>query len=227
MPTAEWLKKEFSYGYDSGDIQSDRIDKRRKQEESKIGGSYSKVAEELLRKRVKPDSHVLELGPGRGSWSKVILNILEEGGQLSTLDFQNVSEWLNPEQYNGKLTNYQIDSNNYSFLKDNTFDLFWSFGVLCHNNIDSIYQIIHNVYPKLKKGAFVIHQYADWDKLEKYGWENGAIPLAFREKKDDEIWWPRNNQKVMQTILEANGFEVLQIDCGLVERDSIFIGRKL
>jgi len=200
MPTIEWLKAEFSYGYDSGDIQAETIDKQRKLEESKIGGSYAVIAEELLMNNIKPNAQVLELGPGTGSWSRVILDALGEGGKLSTLDFQDVSKWLNSKMYQGKLVHYLIDSYDYSFLSDNTFDMFWSFGVLCHNNIDSIYQIMHNISPKLKKGALVIHQYADWEKLEEYGWKKGAIPLDFKDKVDDEIWWPRNNQKVMQTI---------------------------
>lgn len=227
MPTFEWLKKEFSYGYNSGDILSDTVDNRRKKEESRIGGSYAAIAEGLLVKYIEPNAQVLELGPGKGSWSKVILDILEQDGKLSTIDFHNVSEWLNPKSYEGKLVNYQTDSNDYHFLRDNSYDVFWSFGVLCHNNIDSIYQILHNIYPKVKGGALLIHQYSDWNKLNGYGWDKGAIPSEFQDKRDDEIWWPRNNQIVMQTILEATGYEVMEIDCGLVERDSIFVARKL
>lgn len=227
MPTVEWLKKEFSYGYDSGDVESDVIDKQRRKEELVIGGSYKVVANELLKNKIKHNFNVLELGPGRGSWSKVILNILSEEGSLSTLDFQDISQWLDKKKHNNKLITYQINSNDYNFLKNNYYDFFWSFGVLCHNNIDSIYQIMHNVYPKMKKGALLIHQYSDWDKLERYGWKKGAIPKEFKNKIDDEIWWPRNNQIVMKTILEANGYEVLESDCGMVDRDSIFIARKL
>ncbi len=226
MPTQEWLKKEFSYGYDSGNIEDSLANKQREQEESRIGGSYSEIATKLLKKYVKEDSNILELGPGRGSWSKVILNILEKKGSLSTLDFQDVSKWLNKDDYKAALHTHQIDSNSYECLEDNTYDLFWSFGVLCHNNIDSIYQIMHNIYQKMKKGAILIHQYADWDKLDSYGWDKGAVPKKFKNQRDDEIWWPRNNKTVMRTILEANGYEVIQIDCELTLRDSIFISIK-
>lgn len=225
MPTIEWLKKEFYYGYDSGNVDTEIVDSQREEEEKKIGGSYKEVADKLLKVYIKPDYNVIELGPGRGSWSKVILDILKEGS-LTTLDFQDVTQWLDMQIYQGKLVPYRVNSTDYSFLEDNFYDLFWSFGVLCHNNIDSIYQIIHNIYPKMKKGAFLIHQYSDWDKLNEYGWEKGAIPVNFKNKRDDEIWWTRNNQKTMQTILEANGFEVLEIDCDLVQRDSICICKK-
>lgn len=226
MPTVEWLKKEFHYGYDSGDVEANIADEQRKQEEQRIGGSYNEIAQKLLRNYIKSNDNVLELGPGRGSWSRVILDILDDG-TLTTLDFQDISKWLDMEKYKNKLIPYQVNSMDYSFLEDNTYDVFWSFGVLCHNNIDSIYQILHNIYPKMKKDSILIHQYADWEKLDDFGWERGAVPVQFKSQKDDEIWWPRNNKKVMQIILEANGFEIVDIDCGLVERDSIFICKKL
>lgn len=226
MPTIEWLQNEFHYGYDSGDVEAEKVDQQREQEELRIGGSYKEISQKLLREYIKPNDNVLELGPGRGSWSRVILNILNDG-TLTTLDFQDITQWIDIEECDSKLIPHQVNSMDYSFLNDNYYDFFWSFGVLCHNNIDSIYQIIHNIYPKMKKGSILIHQYADWEKLDSFGWAEGAIPIKFKDMRDDEIWWPRNNKKVMQTILEANGFEVISIDFGLVKRDSIFICKKV
>ncbi|MBN2964466.1 hypothetical protein JWV37_06720 [Sulfurospirillum sp. T05] len=226
MPTLEWLKKEFHYGYTSGNMvkNSDEI---REREERKIGGNYIEIVQKLLVSHIQPNFSVLELGPGRGSWSQVILSLLNRDGKFTTLDFQDVSKWINSVEDGPKVEHFQIDSFDYSFLKNDEFNFFWSFGVLCHNNIDSIYQIFHNIYPKMKKGAILIHQYADWEKLENFGWEKGGVPPAFKEKMDNEIWWPRNNQKAMRAILEGNGYEVLAIDCNLVQRDSIFICKKI
>lgn len=226
MPTLDWLKKEFHYGYSSGDVTSMEADALRRSEEEKIGGSYQGIFDELLKKYIKHDHNALELGPGRGSWSRAILSILGKEGSLTTIDFQDVSQWINPSEFDIPVKHFQTTDINYAFLQDNFYDTFWSFGVLCHNNIDSIYQILSSVYPKLKNEALLIHQYSDWEKLEQYGWENGAIPLEFKSKKDSDIWWSRNNQKTMQTILESIGYEVLSIDVGLVKRDSIFLARK-
>lgn len=226
MPTIDWLKKEFHYGYSSGDVTSIEADTHRISEEQKIGGSYKDVFEQLLKKHIKPNHNVLELGPGGGSWSRAILSILGKKGSLTTIDFQDVSKWIDPNEFDTAVKHFQTTDINYTFLKDAYHDIFWSFGVLCHNNIDNIYQILSSVYPRLKNGALLIHQYSDWEKLERYGWENGAIPLEFKSKKDSDIWWSRNNQKTMQTILESIGYEVLSIDVGLVKRDSIFLARK-
>lgn len=222
MPTLDWLRKQFHYGYDSGDVTAICSDDIRQSEEMKIGGSYKQVADELLVKYIKPSSNVLELGPGKGSWSKAIVDILETGS-LTTLDFQDVSQWIHGD----KVRHFQVQDIDYAFLEEEYFDFFWSFGVLCHNNIDMIYRIMQEVYPKLRKNAILIHQYADWEKLYEYGWEKGAIPVDFQKMPDNQIWWPRNNKATMQTILEGVGYEILQIDCNLVGRDSIFICKKI
>ena len=147
-------------------------------------------------------------------------------GELTTLDFQDVSKWLHPEKYNGRLKCVQVSNNNYDELKDGYFDLFWSWGVLCHNNQDSIREILTNAFPKMKKGGLAIHQYGDWEKLEKYGWEKGAVPVSFKQQPDDEIWWPRNTQKDMVKLAESAGWKVIQSDLNLVQRDSIILLQK-
>ncbi|MBF0233896.1 MAG: class I SAM-dependent methyltransferase [Desulfamplus sp.] len=226
MPSDEWLKKEFHYGYSSGDIiAKDVVDKLRNNEESKIGGSYHQVAS-YLSSFINANSKVLELGPGRGSWSKVILNKLSVKGVLHTIDFQDVSQWLDPKRKDNRIVCHKVDSFNYSFLPDDYFDLFWSFGVLCHNNIDNIYTIFNQAYSKLKKQAVLIHQYSDWNKLENYGWDKGSIPIKFKHMRDIDIWWTRNNSICMQTILEACGYEIKEIDTGLLQRDGMFLAYK-
>jgi hypothetical protein len=32
-----------------------------------------------------------------------------------------------------------------------------------------------------------LHQYADGEKLDAYGWRKGNVPTTFRDKPDDEI----------------------------------------
>ena len=70
MPTISWLKKEFDYGYDSGNVLSLLPNRVRRSEEKKIGGSYRRVFNVAVKPHVNPDSKVMELGPGNGSWSR-------------------------------------------------------------------------------------------------------------------------------------------------------------
>ena len=43
MPTLDWLKKEFHYGYNSGDVLAQEPDEVRAKEEALCGGSYRQV----------------------------------------------------------------------------------------------------------------------------------------------------------------------------------------
>ena len=225
MPKIEWLKKEFHYGYNSGNVLSFFSDKIRRKEEKAIGGNYREVFNKALLPFLKKNSKVLELGPGKGSWSVAILKYISNG-ELTTIDFQDVLKWIRTEKYTGRLNCIKVKDNQYNELKNDYFDIFWSWGVLCHNNQDSISEILKNSFSKVKKGGVAIHQYGDWEKLERYGWKKGGVPLEFKTLADDEIWWPRNTQKEMVKLAKEAGWTVLNKDLGLVKRDSIIVLRK-
>jgi len=225
MPTLEWLKAEFHYGYSSGDIFSDPPDPVLRVEEEQIGGRYRDLFEKLLAPRLRPDSRVFELGPGRGSWTRPMLERLPQG-ELHAVDFQDVAAWLHPERYKGRLICHRIEDNSFRELPSDHFDLFWSFGVLCHNNASQIELVLRNAFPKLKRGAWCIHQYANWEKLDRYGWAKGAVPPEFRDLPDDAIWWPRNDAATMASLIERTGYRLDTADCNLVPRDSIALFRK-
>jgi hypothetical protein len=222
MPTFEWLRKEFSYGYDSGNILSFFPNKTRRMEERSVGGSYRKIFMKAVLPYLRSDAKVMELGPGKGAWSRAILSKILHG-ELHVLDFQDVVEWLKPELYDGRLYCHKVNDNSFSCVRDDYFDLFWSFGVLCHNNAGHIDEILKNALSKMKQGGIAVHQYADWEKLDSYGWERGKVPVAFRTKPDDEIWWPRNDKHTMTSIAERCGWTVLSPDLDLMRRDSIIV----
>jgi hypothetical protein len=92
--------------------------------------------------------------------------------------------------------------------------------------LENIEEILQNTLPKMKPGGIAVHQYADWDKLETYGWEKGGIPLEFKNQRDDEIWWTRNNQTTMSSLAVKTGWTVINPDLGLVKRDSIILMRR-
>jgi len=225
MPNLEWLKNEFNYGYDSGDVLSIFPNSTRRKEEKRIGGSYRKVFKKAILPYIKSNSNVLELGPGRGSWTRAILKYLRNG-TLHTVDFQDVKPWLKPERYSGRLICHQVQDNSYSTLQDDFFDFFWSMGVLCHNNLDHIKEILSNTLSKMRSGAYSVHQYSDWEKLDEYGWEKGAIPLKFKTLSDEEIWWPRNSKSQMSHVAEQAGWKVINVDLDLVRRDSMILLQK-
>lgn len=225
MPTLDWLKQEFHYGYDSGNVLDLIPNLTRLREERRIGGSYRKVFQTAVIPYINAYSRVLELGPGRGSWSKAILAQIPQGS-LHTVDFQDVSAWLEPENYPGRLFCHQVQDNSYAMLEDSYFDFFWSMGVLCHNSLSHIEAILTSALPKMKSGAYSVHQYSDWEKLDQYGWRRGHIPMEFKSLPDEEIWWPRNNQTKMAEVAQKAGWQVIDADLNLLGRDSMILLQK-
>jgi hypothetical protein len=225
MPSEDWLHTAFSYGFDSGNVLSRIPNLRRWFQERKIGGSYRDVFLEAVKPYLTPASIVLELGPGRGSWSRAILQHIPEG-QLYTADFVETRKWLNPERYAGRLTSFRVEDNSFSCFQNDYFDFFWSFGVLCHQNPHNISEILTNCLGKMKRGGIAVHQYADWQKLDQFGWRKGRVPERFKTLPDAEIWWPRNSREQMATVAKLAGWTVVSEDLGLLERDGMICLRR-
>lgn len=123
--------------------------KQSRNEERIIGGSYKNVFVKGVLSYLKPNSKVMEFEPGASSWSHAIWKYIPDG-KLTTLDFQDVRPWFKPEKYNTRLKCIQIVDNSFTAVTDNSFHVFTSFGVLCHNNASSNMEILQNSFSKMK-----------------------------------------------------------------------------
>lgn len=104
----------------------------------------------------------LEIGPGRGAWTKALLPSKE----VYVLDAL-------PEEYNGfydylgyprNVKYFQVTDFNCDMLPKDYFDYMFSFGCLCHVSFDGIRQYARSVYPKLKHGSQCFWMVADYHK---------------------------------------------------------------
>lgn len=219
MPTVDWLKKEFDYGYSSGNVLAIQPDAHRLKEERVIGGSYRRFFLEGVLPFLKPGMHVVELGPGNGSWTRALLSVPDI--RVTTCDFQDVTKWLKPECYDGRLVCHRVTDNSFSCIADNSVDVFFSFGVLVHCNKNLIAEILKNILGKMKHDGVAIHNFGDWNKLEKFGWELAGIPLSFKDLPDDDIWWPRNTTQEMNELAESSGWITCVNDMHFFKRDGV------
>lgn len=226
MPTLDRLRKLFPKGYSSGDVLSRIPGPRRLIEELRIGASYREVFRRAVLPYLRPDSKVLELGPGSGSWTRAILKYVPRG-EVHTVDFQNVRQWIRPRPGSGRLVCHQLSDNSFAGVPVATFDFFWSFGVLCHNNAEHIREIFRNALPKMKPGALAAHEIGDWRKLDELGWGlRWGVPARFKNLPDDAIWWPRNSAEQMCKMALEEGWEVVEQDLGVLRRDSLCVFRR-
>ena len=148
-------------------------------------------------------------------------------GRIAALAPGLQSDAAQEVQGGGRLVCYQLSDNSFADVPDATFDFFWSFGVLCHNNAEHIREIFRNVLPKIKPGAHAAHEIGAWDKLDQLGWGlRWGVPARFKTLPDDAIWWPRNSAEETCKIALEEGWQVIERDLGVLRRDSLCVLRK-
>jgi len=111
---------------------------------------------------ITQNSVVLEIGPGRGAWTKTFLSA-KEVWCLDALSAEHNNFW----QYVGHSPNVryiQVSDFSCSMLPDSKFDYLFSFGSLCHISFEGIGEYMKNLRPKLKRGAHCFVMIADYEK---------------------------------------------------------------
>ena len=111
---------------------------------------------------VHPDTVVLEIGPGRGAWTKTMLQAKE----IWCLDAKS-REGNQIDQYLGypeNLNYFQVNDFSCKMLPNNTVTYMFSYGCLCHVPWTGVQQYAANLFEKLKSGAHAFWMVADYDK---------------------------------------------------------------
>jgi len=115
-----------------------------------------------IRPYVSSQTKVLEIGPGRGCWTRCFLG----AGEIWCLDALT-AEYNNFWEYVGKRANIKyivVNDFSCSAIPDDYFDFFFSFGCFCHISLEGIDEYMKNLYPKLKPGAHGFVLIGDYKK---------------------------------------------------------------
>ncbi len=110
-----------------------------------------------------PSTSALEIGPGRGAWTKCMLDAREIWAlDALTAEYNRFYEYLgHPEHVNYvQVTDFLCQD-----LPNRHFDYMFSFGCLCHVSFDGITAYAENLFDKLKSGALCFWMVADFDKF--------------------------------------------------------------
>lgn len=119
-----------------------------------------------IRPYITPETRALEIGPGRGGWTKALLPAKE----VWTLDALSA-------EYNGffeyldhpKNVRYiQVNDFECKDLPDGHFDYMFSFGCLCHVSFEGVSEYAKNIFPKLVSGAHCFWLVADKEKYSRF-----------------------------------------------------------
>ncbi len=112
-----------------------------------------------IRPYITKDTIALEIGPGRGAWTRGLLGAKE----VWCLDARSAEDnhfW----QYIGNAPHvkyFKVADFSCSDLPDNHFDYFFSFGTFCHISEEGRREYFKNLHCKLKPGARCFVMIAD------------------------------------------------------------------
>jgi len=114
---------------------------------------------------INQNTIALEIGPGRGAWTKTMLPSKE----VWALDARSEKENRFFE-YLGNPSNvkyFQVKDFKCEMLPEDKFDYMFSFGCLCHVSFAGITEYAVNLYPKMKQGSNCFWMIADYGKYNK------------------------------------------------------------
>lgn len=138
-----------------------------------------------IRPHVEPETNALEIGPGRGAWTRALLDAREVWA-LDALSATETGFWehLGCQPH---VTYVQVRDFSCAGLPNDHFDYMFSFGCLCHTPFEGIEAYASNLFPKLRRGAECFWLVADYEKfnrvvadLEHFSILNALVPAGRR-----------------------------------------------
>lgn len=126
----------------------------------------------------------LEIGPGRGAWTKTMLAAKEVWClDTKSREDNDIDNYLSHPK---NLIYHQVSDFSCRELPDDHFDYLFSFGALCHVSWDGIVQYMHNLNPKMRHGANAFIMIADYDKANKLRedpWRHDVVSRVLSAKR--------------------------------------------
>ena len=229
MASIKKLGELFSHGYDSGDITKGLSDPLIAQELKDSGGDYARIFKDLILPSINRAANILEIGPGKGSWTHAALSNTQES-HVHAVDILELKDILFDRcaAFRNRLNFHRIVNFDYSCFPDDFFDFAFSMGVFVHMDLKDMYSVLNGIRPKMKSSAKIVIHYSNWDKLDQYGWEKGRVPVRFKTNPTNyDTWWTRNNYEIMSAVVNASGWCIETMDTGHMKRDSICILRPM
>jgi hypothetical protein len=133
-----------------------------------------------IRPNITPDTRVLEIGPGRGAWTKAMLAAKE----IWCLDVNTAEHngfWRHVGEENRHKVRYlQVSEFSCGQLPDEHFDFLFSYGTFCHIPIEGQRMYFRSLLRKMRKGATAAIMVADFEKYNSAVRQHGNLSLSLR-----------------------------------------------
>jgi len=115
---------------------------------------------------VHEQSTVLEIGPGRGAWTKTLLRA-KRVHCLDALSAEHNGFWENVGRLD-HVTYEQVRDFSCESLHDDSLTYAFSYDALCHVSFEGITAYAKNLFPKLRAGANSFFMIADYEKYNTF-----------------------------------------------------------
>jgi phospholipid N-methyltransferase len=192
MPGSEF-QRQFSFTWEGGYYEGDVRDPMGSSTLGVFGYNSVLYTTYLacIRPYVEKGATVLEIGPGRGAWSKPILD--QGAGILYAVDAASAehtgfwkyvgndarAKWIVSEDFN------------LSEIPDNSVDFVFSIGCFCHLRPEMCEAYVEAIARKMKPGANAIIGYADFDqymRVVSHPEQNSLLRFFLEQKR--KVWAP-------------------------------------
>ena len=114
---------------------------------------------------IDKDTITLEIGPGRGAWTKALL-VSKEVYALDALSAEH-NRFFEYVGHPKNVKYFHVKDFECNMLPDNHFNYMFSYGCLCHVSFEGIQAYAANIFPKLKDKSNCFWMVADYDKYDR------------------------------------------------------------
>lgn len=138
------------------------------------------VYQVCIRPYINDQACVLEIGPGRGAWTKTMLAAKEIWClDVNTPEHNGFWQYVGEEQ-RGRVKYLQTNNFECKELPDNHFDLLFSFGTFCHIPPEGQRAYFRALLPKMRIGGVGAIMIADFEKYNAAVKNYGDLGIILR-----------------------------------------------
>lgn len=136
------------------------------------------LVKNVLRRYIQPGGHILEIGPGAGRWTGVLLEMAES---FTAVDIADSCVQVCKEKFGNKpRSRFLLGSGkDLAGVAEESVDFIWSFDAFVHINIPEAASYVSEFQRVMRPGAIgVIHHGRDGGLVG--GWRSNLTSAAFR-----------------------------------------------
>jgi cyclopropane fatty-acyl-phospholipid synthase-like methyltransferase len=133
---------------------------------------------------IRPDVTALEIGCGRGAWTRHMLGAktvycIDALSAEHNCFYEHVGRHEHVHYF--KVSDFSLD-----VIPEHSLDYVFSYDTLCHVSLDGISEYAKNLYPRMRSGAVAFWMVADYDKYNAFVANLAHERVELRKRLVDE-----------------------------------------